>query len=170
MTRVLTPPGPPLFRGTYVYALDPKGRLVVPQPFRKLLGQEAFVVRAPGNALLLVSQAQWLAAEARWLDAPQFRNYFLSGAHPVSFQHQSGRVNIPFALRDHAGLSRGAEVAVAGLGNVAVVVAWRVWKERLSLIEDDLDGLRTLIPPASRRLTDHLGGAIAPLLPGLIQP
>ncbi len=109
------------FRGTFDHSLDAKNRLTVPAKFRSALADG--VVLAKGIERCV---AMWRPAEY-----DRYVSEALAGFHPLSQQAQklkrffaansfdveldgAGRVMVPPALMDHAGLRK--EVVVTGAG------------------------------------------------------
>lgn len=114
-----------MFFGTYNHSVDSKGRTSLPVKFREALAA------ANESKLVLVQYPHWRAVQALplsvWkemekkileaspLDARAQRNIlrFYSTAHDVDLDVH-GRVLVPPALREYAGLSR--EVVWVGMG------------------------------------------------------
>ncbi len=109
----------PSFLGTETYAIDEKGRIAIPQHFRRA-GSRAkaltrFVLTLGFEGCVSVySPESWERMEQRLRRIPiggrkgrAFQRSFLMHVTPASVDGQ-GRITIPPALRSHAGLGREA--------------------------------------------------------------
>src|SRR5579872_3083309 len=123
-----------VFSGTHFLTIDNKGRLVMPAPLRPELGSVVVLTRAPGECLLLFPERQWRRLVRRNRRNEQFLEYFVSGAAELSVDPHSGRVVVPPALRDHAGLYPGTQAAVAGIGSAALACTRENWRQRIQRI------------------------------------
>lgn len=120
-----------MLAGTRHLMLDAKGRVVMPAPFRKHLGQTIVLSRGPEAVILAFSERQWRAYIRAQGWSETFTEYFISGAWTVTPQPRTGRITLPSWLREHAKLRSGAEVAVAGLGTAVVICARNRWDARM---------------------------------------
>lgn len=99
-----------MLTGSYVFALDAKGRLVIPAPFREAVGDPVTLAAGPAASILLPGPA-----------APV-------GFAELTFTRvlvENSRVVIPYPLRVWAGLAPGDEVAVCGSGRGVYLLAWK---------------------------------------------
>lgn len=108
-----------MFRGFFDSKIDTKGRIIVPSRFREVLreiGDDRIVLtnlRLGDNRCLEARPyADWLKVEARIAElnlsprAMQFAdNFYLAGAQECQIDKQ-GRLLVPPALRDYAGLTK----------------------------------------------------------------
>ncbi|MBQ9742585.1 MAG: division/cell wall cluster transcriptional repressor MraZ [Ruminococcus sp.] len=109
-----------MFTGMLFQSLDTKGRVVLPQKFRDELGESFFVTSGFNKdyrciQILSCEQFDRLRTQIRELPADkalQLQYVLISPATEVSPNSQ-GRVQIPQALRDFAGLSK--ELVVLGM-------------------------------------------------------
>ncbi len=125
-----------VFLGTYSPRLDEKGRLILPAKFRDELGNGLVLTRGQERCIYVFSQREFERVHEQMRNAPissrQARDYirvFLSGASDEMSDKQ-GRVTIPSALRDYAGLDR--DLAVIGAGSRAEIwdsSAWAAYLE-----------------------------------------
>lgn len=144
-----------MLAGTVYYTLDRKGRLVIPDHFRRQLGESFMLTQAPGGALLAMSFYAWDCFLARQAGQPERLEFFLSGAHEVSVQTRcANRILIPPALRQHADLRPHAAVALAGVGAAVAIADEELWTSRLRRIETAL--LAELDRPAPPLWADRL--------------
>ncbi len=118
-----------MFKGTYAYKIDPKGRLPVPAPFRRALseqGPETVVVTLLDQCLAVYPPAEWQRLEAQLRAMPAFSKpvkaltrWLTSRAADCEIDVQ-GRILLPAPLRQAAGLERDATV-------VGVLDRFEVW-------------------------------------------
>jgi MraZ protein len=128
-----------MFLGTFTPKLDEKGRLILPSKFRDELADGLVITRGQERCLYVFSGAEFARMHERLREAPitskQGRDYlrvFLSGAHDETPDKQ-GRVTVPAALRDYAGLDR--DLAVIGAGSRAEIWDAAAWQRYLEAQE-----------------------------------
>lgn len=105
-----------MFSGTFVYTVDPKGRVTMPQRFRALLGDPFVLTKGLGGCLLAVSREQWENVMRRYERSVTFQRFYLSAAHDARAHERTGRFLVPAPLREFAHVRPGADVAVVGIG------------------------------------------------------
>ncbi len=103
-------------KGEHQYALDEKGRVVLPPKFRRVLGDQVVVTRGFDPCISVYSPAEWAKVEEAVRRLPT-RNrdvlrYLLAGAVDVEVDRQ-GRITLPAHLRQHARIER--DLVVVGL-------------------------------------------------------
>ena len=149
-----------MFKGTYHYRLDGKGRLPVPAPFRRSLaaaGARALVVTLLDECLAAYPPAEWERLEAQLAALPAFSKpvkgltrLLASRAADCKLDVQ-GRILLPPTLRRAAALGR--EATVIGVLNRFEVWAPERWTAFLEgsdrLLEDVNLGVEW--PPAPAR-------------------
>jgi MraZ protein len=118
-----------VFKGTYHHRIDPKGRLPIPAVFRRALtegGAISVVVTQLDQCLAVYSPAEWARLEAQLAALPAFNKQvkaltrlLASRAADCEIDAQ-GRILVPPALREAAGLTRDAVV-------VGVLNRFEVW-------------------------------------------
>jgi len=136
-----------VFKGTYRYRIDPKGRLPVPAPFRRALrsgGAERVVATLVDQCIALFPVSAWERLEGQLRSLPPFNRttkalarHLASRAVDAELDVQ-GRVLLAPALREAAGLAREA-VVVGVLDRIEIWAppAWeRFLKESERLLED----------------------------------
>src|SRR5919201_4827312 len=118
--------GVAVFIGTYDHSLDPKGRVILPRKFRDELGQDMVVTTGIERCLYVfpLAEFQAFADKLRKLPLPErpsrdFVRVFVAGASQETADSQ-GRVVIPQALREYAGLTRDVVV----VGQLSRVELW----------------------------------------------
>ena len=124
-----------MFLGTYTPRLDEKGRVILPAKFREELSEGLVLTRGQERCLYVFSAQEFQRVYEQMRSAPlsskQARDYirvFLSGASDEQPDKQ-GRVTIPQALRDYAGL--GKDLTVIGAGARAEIWDSAVWNSYL---------------------------------------
>lgn len=109
-----------MFLGTHTPRLDDKGRLILPAKFRERLAGGLVVTRGQERCLYVFPMDEFVRVADDLRAAPvtskAVRDYlrvFLSGASD-EIPDKQGRVTIPTALRQYAGLDRDCTVIGAG--------------------------------------------------------
>ncbi len=107
------------FMGTFRPKLDEKGRLFLPAKFRDRLAEGVVVTQGQENCLVVwppeVFDREADRASEKPLTSKAARGYariFFAGGEETT-PDKSGRIGIPAALRDYAGLEK--EVVVIGV-------------------------------------------------------
>jgi MraZ protein len=147
-----------VFKGTYRHRIDPKGRLPVPAAFRRALGKEpAVIVTVLDQCLAVYPPAEWARLETQLGVLPAFSRpvkaltrLLLSRAADCELDVQ-GRILLPPALRESAGLGRDAVV-------VGVLSRFEIWspdswegfvRESERLLDDVSLDIQWPLPPAT---------------------
>jgi MraZ protein len=130
-----------VFFGTFNHAIDAKGRTSLPARFREALaaaGESKIVLTQYPHwrAVQALPQSVWKELEKKVLetsplDARAQRNVlrFYSSAHEVDLDPH-GRVLVPPALREWAGLSK--EVVWVGMGRTIHLYDKAAWEEEMA--------------------------------------
>ena len=120
--------------GQFSHNIDAKGRLFIPAPLRKELGQTFHVTVGQDHCLSVYSDESWAAFMARlkelsYNEVKKLRALF---AYAADCEPDSqGRILIPAKLREYAGLTK--EVVVVGSFDRA-----EIWSaERWAAIENE---------------------------------
>lgn len=123
-----------MLKGEFQYALDDKGRVVIPPRFRRALGDQVVATRGIDPCVTVYSPAEWARVEERLRGLPTRQRdvvrYLLAGAVDLELDRQ-GRVKLPQHLRQHAGIER--DVVVVGLINRLEIwnrSAWQSYIEK----------------------------------------
>jgi MraZ protein len=126
----------PGFSGKYYYSVDPKGRIMVPSPFREIISTnyspKLFVVNALFDKCLnIYPQEEWLklVEKVRQLpsmdeDVQYFKRKVIASAQEVELDKQ-GRILIPAAHRADAGLN--ADIVITGALDMLEVWDRKEW-------------------------------------------
>ncbi len=146
-----------MFKGTYRYRIDPKGRLPVPAPYRKGLaesGARHLVVTVLDQCLAAYPPSEWDRLELQLSQLPAFSRevkaltrILASRAVDCALDGQ-GRILLPPGLRQSAGLGR--EAVVIGVLNRFEVWSPDTWEGFLKDSDRILDdaGLDVHWPPS----------------------
>ena len=125
-----------MFLGTHSPRLDDKGRLILPAKFRDKLAGGLVVTRGQERCLYVFAMDEFVRIADQMRTAPvtskAVRDYlrvFLSGASD-EVPDKQGRVTIPTALREYAGLDR--ELAVIGAGSRIEIWDAAAWSTYLA--------------------------------------
>jgi len=140
-----------MFLGTHSPRLDDKGRMVLPAKFREGLaaglvftkGQERSIVVWP--AAEFAEYAERLSVASRSDSAVRaYLRVLFSGATD-EIPDRQGRVMVPAALREYAGLDR--EVIVVGNGTTLEIWNSSAWEQYLAGQEDNFSDLSEEVIP-----------------------
>ncbi|GAB4483057.1 MAG: division/cell wall cluster transcriptional repressor MraZ [Thermodesulfovibrionales bacterium] len=113
----------PYFSGKYYYTIDPKGRVIIPSPFREIISSNYSTKLYVTNdlfdpCLLVYPQEEWTRIEEKVRQLPKSQDevkYFLrrvvASAQEIEFDKQ-GRILVPASLREDAGLN--SDIVIVG--------------------------------------------------------
>jgi len=126
--------------GEHEHTIDDKNRLTLPAKFRQAFADGIVLARGIERCLTAYPRDQWAASvesRLRELDPLSregrlMQRYFYSGAAEAELDKQ-GRVMVPSALGDYAGL--GKEVVVAGIHDHLEIWDRAAWRAHLDEIE-----------------------------------
>ena len=126
--------------GEYEHTIDEKSRLTLPAKFRDVFADGVILSRGMDGCLYAFPRGEWeTSVEPRLQELDPLnresrliQRFFYSGAAEAEPDKQ-GRVMIPTALAQHAGLSR--DVVVAGVRDHLEIWDRRAWREHLQEIE-----------------------------------
>ena len=132
-----------MFLGERRHALDDKGRVIFPSSMRDELGPHVVLQKGIEACVYVFPTKAWEAEVERVSSLPttdpkarRYRRFFFSQAEDQRIDKQ-GRLTIPQAFREYAGLSK--DVVVAGVG--ARVEIWDAerWETQRSESEDTVE-------------------------------
>ncbi len=143
--------GKVVFLGTYEPKLDDKGRLILPARFREQLAGGVVLTKGQDHCVYAFETGEFQTLYTELRQAPithkQARNFsrvLLSGASD-QIPDKQGRINIPPALREYAGLGR--DLAVFGAGSRVEIWDLKTWNEFLAAAEEDFSEVSEEILP-----------------------
>jgi MraZ protein len=126
--------------GEYEHTLDDKNRITLPAKFRAAFAAGVVVTRGMDGCLYAYRQEDWdklvdsrlagldpLSKEGR-----RMQRFFFSGAAEAELDKQ-GRVMIPAALIEHAGLGRN--IVVAGVRDHLELWDGAAWRKEMKEVE-----------------------------------
>lgn len=113
-------------RGEYRHAMDEKGRLFIPSAFRNRLGCSFILTKGLDRALAVYPSDEWdsFVEKIQSLptkDARKLKLFFVAPSKDMEPDGQ-GRILVPTALREYAGLSKN-------LVTVGMVDHIEIWDE-----------------------------------------
>ena len=140
--------------GEYEHTIDEKNRLTLPAKFRQAFADGCILSRGVDRCVDAYPRTEWeQTVESRLAELDPLsregrlmHRYFFSGAAEAEPDRQ-GRVMVPAALAEHAGLGR--EVVVAGVRDHLEVWDRAAWREHLREIEGSAEHV------AERLATKH---------------
>lgn len=126
--------------GEYEHTIDDKNRLTLPAKFRTAFAPGIVVTRGMDGCLYAYTRDAWdglVRSRLATLDplsqeGRRMQRFFFSAAAEAELDKQ-GRVNVPAALIEHAGLGR--EVVVAGVNDHVEIWDRDAWKRELAEVE-----------------------------------
>jgi MraZ protein len=126
--------------GEFEHTIDDKSRLTLPARFRSAFADGVVVTRGMDGCLYAYTQEAWEELVATRLaaldplsqDDRRIQRHFFSGAIEAELDKQ-GRVGLPAALIQHAGLGR--EVVVAGVNDHVEIWDREAWRRELAVVE-----------------------------------
>jgi len=107
--------------GQHIHTLDPKKRISLPAKFRKEMGKTVIVARGWDKCVSVYSVRQWKESVVKFTALSEGQaesrtlNRYILGTASETDVDSAGRILIPDALKDFAGLKE--KVVVAGLEN-----------------------------------------------------
>ncbi|MBI4220208.1 MAG: division/cell wall cluster transcriptional repressor MraZ [Chloroflexi bacterium] len=148
-----------IFSGEYEHRIDSQGRLAIPARFRNAFadglvlgrGYDPCITAYPTNEWQLLAETMRALPETS-ADARRLNRLTFAGAYPGDLDRQ-GRVLIPAALRQYAGITEN--VTVVGGGKYLEIWSserWRSEREALDAAAADIaERARRLSPPQADR-------------------
>lgn len=139
--------------GEFQYAVDDKGRVIVPPPFREFVDDGMVLTRGMEGCLYIFPLAAWRRIEERLTELPltdaearSFVRFFYSGAAKAKIDNV-GRITLPAPLRMFADLNDN--VVIAGAPNRLEVWNEPRWLANLAEVQSK--------PPAPELLRELVG-------------
>lgn len=131
-----------MFRGGFAHNIDDKGRVIVPQKFRLLLGEKFVVTKGLDRCLWVFADEEFRELDERLKAQPmldpnavRLQRFFCAEAVDAVTDAQ-GRVALPANLREYAAIEK--EVMIIGAGNRIEIWSKPRWDETASALSDDM--------------------------------
>lgn len=128
-----------MFTGEYNHTIDQKGRLIIPNKFRSLLGESFHITKGMDGCLTIYDNEKWDELEKKVSQLPitdkrarTFKRFIIGGGVECTTD-KMGRILVPQCLREFAKLDSDnseKEVIVVGVGNYIEIWAADVYTER----------------------------------------
>jgi MraZ protein len=136
----------PFFSGTYYYTVDPKGRIIIPAPFREIIsthyGTKLYITNAPfERCLYIYPSEEWNKLQEKVRNLPKsdeavrfFSKKVIASAVEIEMDKQS-RILIPASLRENACIN--TEVVIAGQTEIIELWGRDEWNKIVEISEKD---------------------------------
>lgn len=129
--------------GEYQYAVDDKGRVIVPPAFRDFVEDGMVVTRGMEGCLYVFPLSAWSRIESQLTELPltdrearNFVRFFYSGAAKARID-SAGRITIPPALRTFADVDAAhGSVVVAGAPNRLELWNDERWQRAITEVQE----------------------------------
>lgn len=140
-----------MFLGTHTPRLDDKGRLILPAKFRDELAGGLVITKGQERCLYVFSMAEFRRIAEQLQNSPvthkaarAYNRVFFASAFDQMPDRQ-GRITIPIALREYAGLNRDCVV----IGASTRVEIWdsRAWETYLAESESEFADIEEGVLP-----------------------
>ena len=140
-----------MFLGTHAPRLDDKGRLVLPAKFRDGLADGLVLTKGQDRSIGVWPAAEFAAHAQRLNEASRsdarvqaYQRVLFSGASD-EIPDKQGRITVPAALREYAGLDR--DVVVVGKNTTAEIWDATAWETYLAGQEEAFSDLSEEVVP-----------------------
>lgn len=131
-----------MFRGGYNHTIDDKGRIIIPQKFRYVLGDKFVVTKGMGRCLWILTEEEFRKLDEKIQERPmldlsavRLQRFFTGEALDASTDVQ-GRIALPQNLREYAGIEK--DVMVVGAGNRIEMWSKQRWDETVESLTDEV--------------------------------
>lgn len=133
------------FISSFMYSLDTKKRIIIPNKFRDELGDTFYVTRSLDQCLTIYTEEEWNIFLTGLKSIPGTTSaiameYFMSAAQKCTLDG-SGRILLDDKLIDHAGIVKNA--VFVGAGNTINIWSEDQWAEREA--SRDRDAIRSML-------------------------
>ena len=143
-----------MFNGWSLHNLDVKGRVAISVRFRDVLkarGDGRLVITTSSECLAAYPMDEWRKVTEKLSGLSQFdprvqdfKRFFISGAEEVAPDKQ-GRVLIPQALRDMAGLEAKGQVLLVGMQSFFEIWEKERWDAKRKAIQANFGDLSAFV-------------------------
>ena len=134
-----------LLLGQYRHSVDNKGRLIIPNEFRKDLSNTLYITKGIENCVFVFSETTWQVIAGKVASLPmtkkagrEFARIFLANASEETIDAQ-GRITIPRHLREYAGIDK--KVVTVGVGERMEIWSELVWDQHASEVEGKYENI-----------------------------
>ena len=133
------------FISSFMYSLDTKKRIIIPNKFRDELGETFYVTRSLDQCLTIYTEEEWDIFLKGLKSIPGTTSaiameYFMSAAQKCTLDG-SGRILLDDKLIDHAGIVKNA--VFVGAGNTINIWSEDQWAECEA--SRDRDAIRSML-------------------------
>ena len=125
--------------GQYRHSVDNKGRLIIPNEFRKDLSNTLYVTKGIENCVFVFSETTWQVLAGKIASLPmakkagrEFARIFLATASEETIAAQ-GRITIPRHLREYAEIDK--KVVTVGIGERMEIWSESLWDQHAAEVE-----------------------------------
>ena len=125
--------------GQYRHSVDNKGRLIIPNEFRKDLSNTLYVTKGIENCVFVVSETTWQVIAGKVASLPmtkkagrEFARIFFANASEETIDAQ-GRITIPRHLREYAEIDK--KVVTVGIGERMEIWSESLWDQHAAEVE-----------------------------------
>ena len=130
-----------MFTGEYNHTIDQKGRLIIPNKFRNLLGEVFVITKGIDECLEIYDKETWDKFSEKINALPyanpsarEFKRIFIGRATDVS-PDKMGRVQLTIALRNVAGLKQ--DITFLGVGDHIELWDTEMFKKKNNFDDSD---------------------------------
>jgi MraZ protein len=130
-----------MFTGEYNHTIDQKGRLIIPNKFRNLLGEVFVITKGIDECLEIYDKETWDKFSEKINALPysdpsarQFKRIFIGRATEVT-PDKMGRVQLTIALRNVAGLKQ--DITFLGVGDHIELWDTEMFKKKNNFYDSD---------------------------------
>lgn len=130
-----------MFTGEYNHTIDQKGRLIIPNKFRNLLGETFVVTKGVDECLEVYDKKTWDVFAEKINSLPysnpaarKFKRKFIGPALELS-PDKMGRIQLNVAIREAGNLK--SEITFVGVGDHIEIWNTEVYKKKYEYIDSD---------------------------------
>lgn len=131
-----------MFRGGFAHSVDDKGRIIIPQKFRLLLGEKFVITRGLDKCLWVFTEEEFRRLEDRLRSHPMLDTNtvrlqrFFSAESVEGTTDSQGRIALSQNLREYAGIEK--ETMIVGASNRIEIWSKSKWDAIANELTDDL--------------------------------
>jgi MraZ protein len=133
-----------MFRGGFSHNIDDKGRIIIPQKYRLLLGEKFVITKGLDKCLWVFAEDEFRKLDERLQAQPMLNSSavrlqrFFSAEAVDGTTDSQGRIALPVNLRDYAGIDK--ETMIVGAGNRIEIWSKARWDALTESLTDDMIG------------------------------